>query len=72
MLQYPSLFTTDPRAVNHILTHSDKFQKPQEAKAALEILGEGARSVVISNIFRVNFLSNKAWFLLRVRDIANK
>ena len=54
ILQYPSLFTTDPRAVNHILTHSEEFPKPQEAKVALELLGEGMRSVVTSNIFRVN------------------
>lgn len=41
VLQSPFLFTTDPRAVNHILTHSDEFEKPQEAKAVLQLLGEG-------------------------------
>ncbi|KAF9645313.1 cytochrome P450 [Thelephora ganbajun] len=36
-----SLFTTDPRAINHVLTHSDEFEKPEDVKAVLELLGEG-------------------------------
>lgn len=41
MFGVPSLVTTDPRAMNHILTHSDEFRKAPEAKAALGLLGEG-------------------------------
>ncbi|KAF9778944.1 cytochrome P450 [Thelephora terrestris] len=41
MFNYPSLFTTDPRAINHVLTHSDEFEKPPVGKAALELLGNG-------------------------------
>lgn len=36
-----SLFTTDPRAISHVLTHSDEFEKPGDAKAALDLLGGG-------------------------------
>ena len=41
--------------VNHILTRSDEFEKPQEAKAALELLGEGTHGVSIYNHIPINF-----------------
>ena len=40
--------------MNHILTHSDEFPKPQEAKAVLELLGEGTCSIPILDLARVN------------------
>jgi hypothetical protein len=48
------LFTTDPRAVNHILTHSDEFGKSQELKGVIELLGEGAYSVVVFILLHVD------------------
>ncbi|PIL29244.1 cytochrome P450 [Ganoderma sinense ZZ0214-1] len=41
-LNTPRLFTTDTRALNHILTHSAEYQKPEEARRSLaHILGRG-------------------------------
>ena len=33
--------TLDARAIDHVFTHSDKFEKPLERNAAPELLGEG-------------------------------
>ena len=33
--------TLDALAINHVLTHSDQFEKPLERKAPPELLGEG-------------------------------
>ena len=39
------LWTTDTRALNHILTHSSDFQKPGEARRNLaRVVGEGLYS----------------------------
>ncbi|PIL29242.1 cytochrome P450 [Ganoderma sinense ZZ0214-1] len=41
-LNIPRLFTTDTRALNHIITHSADYQKPDEARRSLaDILGRG-------------------------------
>jgi hypothetical protein len=48
------LFTTDPRTINHVITHSDEFEKPQEAKVALELLGDGVYSVAMFDLAPVN------------------
>ena len=45
--QTHALFTTDPRAISHVLTHSDEFCKTADAKAALEILGEGTHLLTL-------------------------
>ncbi|KAI0753248.1 cytochrome P450 [Daedaleopsis nitida] len=34
----PRLFTTDTRAISHILTHSSTYQKPEEARRSLSAL----------------------------------
>ncbi|KAI1792354.1 cytochrome P450, partial [Ganoderma leucocontextum] len=42
LLNIPRLFTTDTRALNHILTHSADYQKPEEDRRTLaDILGRG-------------------------------
>ena len=44
-IQLDRLWTTDTRALNHILTHSADFQKPSEARRNLaRIVGEGLYS----------------------------
>ncbi|KAI0357855.1 cytochrome P450 [Trametes cingulata] len=41
-LNSPYLFTTDTRAINHVLTHSAEYQKPAQAQRALaRLLGQG-------------------------------
>lgn len=43
MLQEDRLFTLDTRALNHILTHSADYRKPEVARRNLaKVLGEGA------------------------------
>ena len=65
------LFTADPRAVNHILTHADVFQKPTDAKAS-DLLGEGTHSIPNIGSGGIIHLPYKALSLLRVKGIANR
>ncbi|EED83509.1 predicted protein [Postia placenta Mad-698-R] len=38
----PELFTIDTRAINHVLSHSQEYPKPEETRVSLvEILGNG-------------------------------
>ena len=42
--------------MNHILTHSDEFEKSQETKGVLELLGEGTHLIAALTLARVNSL----------------
>ena len=44
------MYTTDPMAMNHILTHQDEFVKPGDIKIALTLLGEGEACPIVVQI----------------------
>jgi len=63
-------FLLDTRAINRALKRSGEFQEPREAKAALELLGEGsacsaARGAIV-------YLYSKVLSLLRAKGTASR
>ncbi|KAL4261304.1 Cytochrome P450 superfamily protein [Pleurotus pulmonarius] len=64
------LYTTDPKALNHILMNTDVYQKPEMTRHALgRVLGEGVLIVEGEKHRRQRKIMNPAFGPIQVRDL---
>ena len=68
----PFPLSTDPRAINHALTHSDEFEKPGNDKVAPELLGEDTHSVGVLSKANLVHTRCQVSSSLRVKSTASK
>ncbi|OSC99351.1 cytochrome P450 [Trametes coccinea BRFM310] len=69
-LMTPRLWTLDPRALNHILTHYDDYGRPEEnSKTFAELLGKGVLLVRGEEHRQQRRIMNPAFGPVQIRDL---
>ncbi|KAI8989048.1 cytochrome P450 [Trametes punicea] len=66
----PRLWTIDPRALNHIITHTDDYQRPEESRRFLaDTLGKGLLSEEGEAHRKQRRIMNPAFGPVQIRDL---
>ncbi|KAI0822367.1 cytochrome P450 [Trametes gibbosa] len=71
-LSIPRLFVTDPRAINHLLTHSMEYYKPRQVQRTLSsLLGQGLLVTEGDQHRRQRKIMNPAFGPSQIRELTN-